>query len=65
MKRKMLLSLAVAVIGVAFSGLALAQDSIVKIQSQHSFEQTVSQVQSATSQNGDRQAEDDGNEGPP
>jgi hypothetical protein len=40
MKRKMLLSLAVAVIGVAFSGLALAQDSIVKIQSQHSFEQT-------------------------
>jgi hypothetical protein len=37
---------------VAFSGSALAQDSIVKIQSQHSFDQTVSQVQSATSQNG-------------
>lgn len=52
MKRKLLLSLAAAVIGVTFSGLALAQDTIVKIQSQHSFDQTVSQVQSATSQNG-------------
>lgn len=52
MKRKLLFSLAVAVIGFAFSGLALAQDSIVKVQSQQGFDQTVSQVQSATSQNG-------------
>lgn len=52
MKRKLLFSLAVAVIGLAFSGMGLAQDSIVKIQSQQGFDQTVSQVQSATSQNG-------------
>jgi hypothetical protein len=52
MKRKMLLSLAVVVMGAAFSGMALAEDSIVKIQSQHSFDQTVSQVQTATGQNG-------------
>ena len=52
MKHKLLLSLAVAVLGVTFSGLALAQDSIVKIQSQKGFDQTVSAVQSATSQNG-------------
>ncbi|HZT70502.1 MAG TPA: DUF302 domain-containing protein [Terriglobia bacterium] len=52
MKRKLLLSLVVAVLGVTFSGLALAQDSIVKIQSQKGFDQTVSVVQSAASQNG-------------
>ncbi len=52
MKRKLMLSLAVAVLGVAFSAMALAQDSIVKIQSQHNFEQTVSAVQSATNRNG-------------
>jgi uncharacterized protein (DUF302 family) len=52
MRRKLLLSLAVAVIGVAFSGLAMGQDSIVKVRSQHRFDQTVSKVQSATSQNG-------------
>jgi uncharacterized protein (DUF302 family) len=52
MKRKLMLSLAVAVLSVASSGMALAQDSIVKIQSQKSFDQTVSAVQSATSQNG-------------
>jgi uncharacterized protein (DUF302 family) len=52
MRRKLMLSLAVAVLGVAFSGMALAQDSIVKIQSQKSFDQTISAVQSTTSQNG-------------
>lgn len=52
MQRKLLLSLAVGLLGVTFSGLALAQDSIVKIQSQHNFNQTISNIQSATSQNG-------------
>jgi uncharacterized protein (DUF302 family) len=52
MKRKLLLSCVIAVIGIAFSGMAMAQDSIVKVESQHSFDQTVSQVKSATSQNG-------------
>jgi uncharacterized protein (DUF302 family) len=52
MRRKLMLSLAIAVLGAAFSGMALAQDSIVKIQSQKNFDQTVSAVQSATSQNG-------------
>jgi uncharacterized protein (DUF302 family) len=52
MKRKLLMSCAIAIIGIAFSGMAMAQDSIVTLQSQHSFDQTVSQVKSATSQNG-------------
>ena len=52
MKRTLSLSFAVAVMALALSGLALAQDSIVKIQSQKDFDQTVSAVQSATSQNG-------------
>jgi len=50
MKGKMLLSLAVAVLGLTFSGLA--QDSIVRVRSQDSFDQIVAKVQSATSQNG-------------
>jgi uncharacterized protein (DUF302 family) len=52
MKRRLLMSFAIAVIGIAFSGMAMAQDSVVKVESQHSFDQTVSQVKSATSQNG-------------
>lgn len=52
MTRRMLLMLAVAAMGISFSGLAVAQDSIVKVQSQHDFDQTISQVQSAISQNG-------------
>ncbi|MGH9438864.1 MAG: DUF302 domain-containing protein [Terriglobia bacterium] len=52
MKSKLTMSFAVAVLGLAFSGLALAQGSIIKIQSQHNFSQTVSNIQSATSQHG-------------
>ena len=52
MKRKFFVTLGLAVMFAAFSGLAMAQDSIVKVESQHSFDQTVSQVKSATSQNG-------------
>ena len=52
MIRKLTMGLAVAVLGLVFSGSALAQDSIVKIQSQHDFSQTVANVASATSQNG-------------
>lgn len=52
MKSKWLVSLAALAIGLAFSSMATAQSSIVTVRSQHSFEQTVSRVKSATSQNG-------------
>lgn len=52
MKRKWLLSLAALAIGLAFSSMAMAQSSVVTVQSQHNFEQTVSKIKSATSQNG-------------
>lgn len=52
MKRTLTMGVAVAALGLVFSGLALAQDSIVKIQSQHDFSQTIANIASATSQNG-------------
>jgi uncharacterized protein (DUF302 family) len=52
MKQKFLMSLAVAAMTIAFSGMAVAQSAVVKIESQHNFNQTVSKLKAATSQNG-------------
>lgn len=52
MKRKLFMPLAVAVTMLAFSGMAMAQNAVVTLRSHHNFNQTVSSVKSATSQNG-------------
>jgi uncharacterized protein (DUF302 family) len=52
MKRKLLMLIVVAATTLAFSGMAVAQSSIVKVESQHNFNQTISKLKSATSQNG-------------
>lgn len=52
MKRKLLMSFAVAITALTFSGMAMAQNSIVTVKSQHDFTQTVSNIKTAASQNG-------------
>jgi uncharacterized protein (DUF302 family) len=52
MRRKFFLSAGLTVMLAAFSGLAWAQGGVVTTQSKRDFNQTVSQVKSATGQNG-------------
>lgn len=52
MKRKFFLSVGLAAMLTAFTGMVWAQGNIVTQQSNHDFNQTVSQIKSATSQNG-------------
>lgn len=52
MKRKLFVTLGMAVMLAAFSGLSWAQGNIVTSQSKRGFGQTVAQIKSATGHNG-------------